>query len=151
MSNSLIWPIDRTLSGAFTLGQSGPRNDGNEVVLSIPQSSSITRASASDCLMSYPEHSVVVVMMGSYSFIEMQSAYSTAAANWDNSFWAHLVRGKFCQILSLPIERGSFYLPIWRVKFILEVKYEKDLLATLFCSLSLSKSKLCFDWLSKDR
>ena len=36
-----IWPIDRTLSGATTLGQSGPGSDGNEGVLCIPQSSSI--------------------------------------------------------------------------------------------------------------
>ena len=27
---SFIWPIDRTLSGATTLGQSGPGSDGNE-------------------------------------------------------------------------------------------------------------------------
>ena len=42
MSNSLISPIDRTLSGATTLGQSEPEIDGNEGVLHIPQSSSIT-------------------------------------------------------------------------------------------------------------
>ena len=41
MSNSSIWPIDRTLSGATTPGQSGPESDGNEGVLRIPQSSSI--------------------------------------------------------------------------------------------------------------
>ena len=42
MSNSSIWPIDRTLSGATTLGPSGPGRDGNEGVLHILQSSSIT-------------------------------------------------------------------------------------------------------------
>ena len=51
-----IWPIDRTLSGATTPGQSGPGSDGNEGVLSIPQSSSITEALPSDCLVSYPGH-----------------------------------------------------------------------------------------------
>ena len=51
-----IWPIDRTLLGATTPGQSGPGSDGNEGVLHIPQSSSITGASSSDCLMSYLRH-----------------------------------------------------------------------------------------------
>ena len=53
---SSIWPIDRTLSGAATLGLSGPGNDGYKGVLLIPQSFSITRASPSDCLVSYPGH-----------------------------------------------------------------------------------------------
>ena len=45
MSNSSMWPIDRTLSGAKTLGQSGPGGDGNEGVFDIPQSFSNIRAS----------------------------------------------------------------------------------------------------------
>ena len=45
MSNNSICPIDRILSGAQTLGWSGSGRDGNEVVLHIPQSSSITEAS----------------------------------------------------------------------------------------------------------
>ena len=49
-----IWSIDRILSCAITLGQSGPGSDANEEVLRIPQSSSITRTSPSDCLVSYP-------------------------------------------------------------------------------------------------
>ena len=52
---SSIWPIHRTLSGATTLGQSGPGSDGNKGVLRIPQSSSITGASLSDCLVSYQD------------------------------------------------------------------------------------------------
>ena len=54
MSNGSIWPVDRTLSGVTTLGQSVPGSDGNKWVLHIPQSSSITRASPPDCLVSYP-------------------------------------------------------------------------------------------------
>ena len=46
------WPIDRSLSGATTTGQSGSGSDGNEGVLCIPQSSSITGTSPSDCLVS---------------------------------------------------------------------------------------------------
>ena len=50
---SSIWPIDRTLSGATTPGQSKPGTDGNEGVLRIPKSSSITGTSSSDSLVSY--------------------------------------------------------------------------------------------------
>ena len=57
MSNSSIWPIDRTLSGATAPGQSRPRIDDNERVLHIPQGSSITEALPSDWLVSYAEHS----------------------------------------------------------------------------------------------
>ena len=56
MSNSSFLPIDRTLSGITTPGQTGPGNDGNEGKLNISQSSSITGASSSDCFVSYPEH-----------------------------------------------------------------------------------------------
>ena len=37
-----IWHIDRTLSGATTLGQSGVGSNGNEGVLSILQGWSLT-------------------------------------------------------------------------------------------------------------
>ena len=57
MSNSSIWPIDRTLSSAITPGQSGPGSGGNEGVLHLLQSSCITGALPSDCLVSYPGHS----------------------------------------------------------------------------------------------
>ena len=46
---SSIWPIDRTLSGSTTLGQGGTP---------LPQSSSITGTSLSDCLMSQSGHSL---------------------------------------------------------------------------------------------
>ena len=42
MSNSSIWSTDRTLSNVSILGLSGPGSYGNEEVLHIPQSSSIT-------------------------------------------------------------------------------------------------------------
>ena len=51
-----IWPIVRTLSGATILGQSGPGSNANEEVPHIPQSSSITGTSPSDCLVSWPGH-----------------------------------------------------------------------------------------------
>ena len=55
---SSISPIDRTLSGTTTPGQRGPGSNGNEGVLHISQSSNITGASPSDCLESYPGHSL---------------------------------------------------------------------------------------------
>ena len=45
---SFLWPIDRTLLGATTPGQSGRRSDVSEEVILISQSSSITGASLSD-------------------------------------------------------------------------------------------------------
>ena len=48
---NFIWLIDWNLSSDTTPGQSGPGNDGNEKVLHIAQSSSITGTSLSDCLV----------------------------------------------------------------------------------------------------
>ena len=53
-----IRSIDRALSGVTTRVQSGSRSYGNEGVLRIPQSSSITGTSPSDCLVSYLGHSL---------------------------------------------------------------------------------------------
>ena len=55
---SSIWPIDCTLLRATTPSPSGPGSDGNEGVLYIPQSSSITGTSPSDCSVSYLGHSL---------------------------------------------------------------------------------------------
>ena len=56
MSNSSIWLISRTLSGATIMCQSGPWSNGNEVVLYISPISK-ARASPLDVLMSYLGHS----------------------------------------------------------------------------------------------
>ena len=56
MSNSSIWPKDMTLSGTTTPDLNGAGNKGNEGVLHIPQSSSITEASPTNCLVSYSGH-----------------------------------------------------------------------------------------------
>ena len=61
MSNSSIWPIDRTLSGATTPCQSGPGSNGNEGLLWIPPSFTITGTSPSDCLLSCLRHSLGVL------------------------------------------------------------------------------------------
>ena len=47
------------LLGATTSGHGGRGSDSTEGVLHIPQSYSITGASPSDCLVSYPGHSLV--------------------------------------------------------------------------------------------
>ena len=77
MSNSYIWQIDRTLSDATTPGQSGPESNVNEGVLRISQSSSITGASPSYSLVSYPEHS----LDRSYLSAELLYVYSTVPAD----------------------------------------------------------------------
>ena len=56
MSNSFIWLIDRTLSGATTPGQNTPGGDGNEEILRIPEVSHITGALQSDYLVSCAGH-----------------------------------------------------------------------------------------------
>ena len=80
MTNSSSLPIDRTLSGGASPGHSGPGSYGSEGVLRIPQGSSITGASPSDCLMLYPRHSCCGG--GSYPNAEFQLMYSTASADW---------------------------------------------------------------------
>ena len=54
-------------------GQSGPGSNGNEGVLHIYQSPSIIGTLPSDCLVSYPGHS----LGESYHSVDVQSVYST--------------------------------------------------------------------------
>ena len=75
---SSIWPIDMTLSGATTSSQSGPESDGNKWVRCISQSSSVTGASPSDCLVSY----LGLSLGESYLSIGMQLVYSAALTDW---------------------------------------------------------------------
>ena len=58
--------------------QSWPGNKDDNGVRDILQSSSITRASPSDCVMSYVRH----WLEESYTFVEMQYVYSAAPAVW---------------------------------------------------------------------
>ena len=76
MSNSSFLPIDRTLTGATTPGQSGPGSDNNKWVFCFLQC--ITRASLSECLVSYPGYSLEV----SYLSAEMKTVYSTVSVDW---------------------------------------------------------------------
>ena len=65
----------------ITPSQSVLGSDGNKGVLRIPQSSSITGTSPSDCLVSYLGYSLGE---GSYPSAGVQSVYSTAPADWAN-------------------------------------------------------------------
>ena len=83
MQFSSIQPIDRTLSGTTIPGQSGTGSNGNEGVLRVPQSSSITVASPSGCLVLYQDTRWGGVGRF-YLSAEVQSVYSTAPADWAN-------------------------------------------------------------------
>ena len=61
MTNSCIGFIDGVPSGATTPRQNGPESNNNERVRHIPQSSK-TGASPSDCLASYPRHTLMEVL-----------------------------------------------------------------------------------------
>ena len=71
-------PIDKTQLGTTSTGYSEPGSDGNERVLHIPQSSSITEASPSDCLVLSTGYS----WGRSCTSAEMQSVYSTTPVDW---------------------------------------------------------------------
>ena len=77
--------IDKTLSSATTPSQGGPESDGNEGVLYIPQSSSITGSSPSVCFVLYPGQS----LGGAYRSTEKQSVYYTAPADWAITYLRH--------------------------------------------------------------
>ena len=70
-----IGPIDRTLSGATTPGQSRPGRDDSQGVFCIPQSSSITGTSPLDCFLIY-----LRVFLRAY-YAEGQSECSAAPAD----------------------------------------------------------------------
>ena len=76
---SSIYPIDRTLIRCYHSESEWTWERWHKGVLRIPQSSSITGSSPSDCLVSYPGHSLG---WGSYTSAEKQSVYSTAPADW---------------------------------------------------------------------
>ena len=75
-----IWPIDKTLSAAPTLGQSGPGSNGNEEVLHIIR---IFKAGTS------PWFNIIsrTLVVRGLPPAEMQSVYSTVPADWAIKFW----------------------------------------------------------------
>ena len=93
MSNSSVWPIDRILSGATNPGQIGSGSDVSEEVYHNPQSSK-TGASPSDCLMSYPGHSLEEY----YPSTEMQ-----VSIFYGPSWLDHMIMGLYIK-LARPVE-----------------------------------------------
>ena len=83
---SSICPIDRTLSGSTNRGHSGPVSDGNKCVLHIPQSTSITEASPSDRLVSYPGHAFGEALPFCRDAVRVFCSPSRALAVWIQSF-----------------------------------------------------------------
>ena len=76
------WPIDRILPSATTPGHRGHVSDGNKRVLRISLNYNITKASPSDCLVSYPGYSLREDCLSE----KMQLEYSTSPANRDNYY-----------------------------------------------------------------
>ena len=61
-SISMQLVLFKTLSGATIPGRKGPGSNSNKEVLRSPQISSITKTLPSDCLVSYPGHSLGAVL-----------------------------------------------------------------------------------------
>ena len=100
---SSIQPKDWALSGATIPGQNGPGSDGNEGVLCIPQSSSITGTLQSDSLVLYPGHSLV----GCYPSAEVQSVYPSRQGNQIRRIifdWSSKETPTFSRVVYLNIE-----------------------------------------------
>ena len=100
MSNSSIWPIERTRLGAITLGQSGPGSNGTEGVLQISQSSKIG-VSQPDCFVSYLGHSLGVILLLSRDAVE----YSKASVDLACSY----------QVFEMNFRDVSFKAPIAKI------------------------------------
>ena len=102
MSNSCIWSIDRTLSGATTPCQSGPRSDGNQGVLRIIQSSSITGTSPLGCLVLNQDTRWVLPLVQRGSRYNLQSQL-TGQAHDDRS---HTVLLQIVIIIKACLQHG---------------------------------------------
>ena len=140
------WLIDRTLSGATTLGENGLWSDSNEGVLRISQSFSITGASASACLVFYSVNSLGGC--GSYPSAEMLSVYSTSPAHWATSHldqvgWKPLVswtwKSSAIIIFYLLLQR-RYNMVIWFRK--VAKRWSLESLILTGCPKILTKTKL---------
>ena len=150
---SSIWPIGRILSGATISDQSGFGSHHDKGALCIPQTSSITNTSLSDCFVSYLRH----YSGKSYPTAETQSVYSTVQADWTtrSGSFTPLPRNSRCILQPLqtfcgsltPLERSSWYnlLPLPTGPLVGEV-------IAIFCSASwLGNSTLRFKLITESR
>ena len=90
--------MDGTLLGATTPGQSRSESDANEGVLRILQSSSITKASQLDCLVSYP--GLIFFGWGGLHFCReaVYVFYSPSQLDKHSNTWNHLTVCKWMHI-----------------------------------------------------
>ena len=108
MSNSSIWPLNRTLSSSTTPDLSEPRIHGNVGVFPIPQSSSITGASLSDCLTLYVRIIVGGVLpLGKEAVNEF---YNPSQLDW---LIVWFVVFTVCLLLAYFYVKGFFQAIIW--------------------------------------
>ena len=101
----LFKPLIGPLSDATTPGLSGPVDNGNERVLQIPQSSSIIGTSLSDCLVSYPGHSL------EGDLTPLLSVYSKAPADWTNRSRRTHNSNQLCSCVASCLWRRSWEVP----------------------------------------
>ena len=148
---SSLWHIHSTLSGAIAPRQNTRGSDGSEGVFCIPQSSCITEALPSYCLVSYPGN----YLGESYPSSEMQPLYSTAPVDWATSPWepflAHqlklvspslsgfmtfcsLARSKYLSLFSLSSPRTAKFTIRWIVLYFLFCFFFKLSLRLVFWS-----------------
>ena len=92
MSSSSISSIDRALSGAITLGQSGLGSNGSEGILHISQSSNNAGVSPSDCLGSISRASAEMQPTGFLQYL-MKSSF-----NMKNQLLITLIKSVECKI-----------------------------------------------------
>ena len=116
MQFSSIWAINRTLSGATTPGQSRSGSDSNEWVLCIPQSSSITGASPSGCLVSYIQDTCCGSGLG---LTPLQRCSQSILQPQPTGQWTELTNSKI-HIYLLTLKHAEWvavlasnFLPIW--------------------------------------
>ena len=119
--------MERTLSGATTPDRRGPKSNDKEGALRIPQNSSITGSSLSDCLVSYSGHSLVWCLTPSE---EMQSVYSRAPA--DRARFEQVLPHLLCNI-TWPIRSSASSSSSWS-------SWSTGIPSSFFLSLSLSLS-----------
>ena len=70
---SSVWPIDKTLSGTTSPGQSGLSSDGNKGILHTSKSSSVTETSPSDCLVPYLQNALEGSKRFSQCILQLQT------------------------------------------------------------------------------
>ena len=148
---SSIWPIDRTLSGATSPGQSGPGSDSNKGVLYIPQSSSITGTAPADCLVSYRGRSscgggLTSLQRCNRYILQPKPIGQCKECHADRHYWFHWKRYNCKQCLLLATPKANFTLfTEWPLYFVYHHHHHHHVVLVARISLTLSRhSSLSF-------